>query len=178
VGLSLILFVWKAEGGGLSMKKRRFRKWLGKALGALDVRKLIKAVAAATLVLFLLLAAAVIWYQMPRYITGAEPEEIGKIVIFDGSCGKELSITDKDVIESLVDNFRSVKIKRDGLSLGYSGYHYRIAMYRKDDQKAVLDNFVINSDESARQDPFFYRVLRGHIAYEYIGELMGQDGGA
>lgn len=59
-------------------------------------------------------------------------------------------------------------MKRDSISVGYSGYSFRVQFM--DQNGKVIDSFIINSSNTIRDDPFFYR-CDGGLCYDYIKEL-------
>jgi len=84
-----------------------------------------------------------------------------------------MTLTEASDIEHLVENFNRVSLKKEGLSWGYMGYGYRITMYRAND--VVYKEFIVNSNESIRKDPFFYRASQEKIDYTYIKNLFDGD---
>ena len=66
-----------------------------------------------------------------------------------------------------------VEVKRAKLSVGYSGYSFKVTIYLSDGNEADdWNNFIINSDDSIRKDPFFYSVTKGKIDYNYIEDIV------
>ena len=59
-------------------------------------------------------------------------------------------------------------MKKDRISLFYSGYSFRMSFYGENER--VLDSFIINSSNTIRSDPFFYRCDDG-LCYDYLIEL-------
>lgn len=71
----------------------------------------------ALCIFLLAVIAGIIWYKMPVHFTGMNSDEVVEIVIFDGSSGKTLHITERMEIETIIDNLNSVKMRRDGIIL-------------------------------------------------------------
>ena len=57
-------------------------------------------------------------------------------------------------------------MKRDGLSFGHMGYSFRIS-YIDEKDKNIIPEFIVNSDDTIRRDPFFYR-CEGGLCYDYL----------
>lgn len=53
------------------------------------------------------------------------------------------------------------------------GYSFNTTIHPSNNDKLERwDNFIINSEEAIRKDPFFYKVIEGSIDYEYINNLI------
>ncbi len=111
-----------------------------------------------------------IWWNIATSITNIPPTEVSKIEIFDGNTGKSVVITDATNIEHIIENLNAVSIKKEKVSLGYMGYSFRTTIYKTDG--TVYKKFIINSSNTIRKDPFFYRVSSESIDYNYIQELI------
>ena len=98
---------------------------------------------------------------------------ITSITVFDGTCGKELIITDQGEIEKIVTYVNDVKLRRGKISLTYSGYHYRITFQPK---KGSWDTFILNSPDLVRKDPFFYSLETETDLGDYLEELYVSHG--
>ncbi len=124
-------------------------------------------------IVFLIVAAvAVLWYRMPVDIMELDPDAVMEIVVFDGGSGKTLHITDEEQIAHIITNLNEVRMRRDGVSLGRMGYSYKVTIYLDDgEETGDWNNFIINSENTIRKDPFFYRVVDGNLCYEYIRDL-------
>ncbi|OKZ75622.1 MAG: hypothetical protein BHV93_00465 [Clostridiales bacterium 52_15] len=82
-------------------------------------------------------------------------------------------ITDKEQIQHIVENLNGVELKRSKPSLGYMGYSFKVTIYLSDGNEAGdWNNFIINSDDTIRKDPFFYSVTKGNIDYSYIEGIV------
>ena len=115
-------------------------------------------------VLVVLAAGFLLWYNLPIKLLDLEPQ--------NGNTGKLTHITDEEEIEHIIENLNDVKIKRYKPSVGYSGYSFKMTIYLTDGNEADgWNNFIINSEDTIRKDPFFYRVTEGNIDYEYIESI-------
>ena len=123
-------------------------------------------------VLAVLAAGFLLWYNLPIKLLDLEPKNVLEITVFNGNTGKLTHITDEEEIENIIENLNEVKIKRYKPSVGYSGYSFKMTIYLTDGNEADgWNNFIINSEDTIRKDPFFYRVTEGNIDYEYIESI-------
>lgn len=123
-------------------------------------------------VLVVLAAGFLLWYNLPIKLLDLEPKNVMEITVFNGNTGKLTHITDEEEIENIIENLNEVKIKRYKPSVGYSGYSFKMTIYLTDGNEADgWNNFIINSEDTIRKDPFFYRVTEGNIDYEYIESI-------
>lgn len=114
-------------------------------------------------------AISAMWYFAPRtFLRGVEPSEVKSISVFDGNIGKSFVIDDPAEIKYIVENIQNVKMERDKVSVGYSGFRFRIS-FNNNNGKAI-DSFIINRADTIRDDPFFYR-CNGDLCFEYIEGL-------
>ncbi len=123
-------------------------------------------------VLAVLAAGFLLWYNLPIKLLDLEPKNVMEITVFNGNTGKLTHITDEEEIENIIENLNEVKIKRYKPSVGYSGYSFKMTIYLTDGNEADgWNNFIINSEDTIRKDPFFYRVTEGSIDYDYIESI-------
>ncbi len=123
-------------------------------------------------VLAVLAAGVLLWYNMPIKLMDLKPEKVMEITVFNGNTGNVTHITDKEEIENMINDLNDVKLRRDKLSTGYTGFSFKITIYLTDGNEADgWNNFIINSEDTIRKDPFFYRVTEGNIDYEYIESI-------
>ena len=113
-----------------------------------------------------LIAISAIWYFSPKtFLAGFEPSDISSISVFDGNTGNSFVIDDIDEIRYIVENIQSIEMTRDKVSLGYAGYSFRMSFYNSNGKE--IDNFIINSTDTIRDDPFFYR-CGGGLCFDYL----------
>lgn len=121
----------------------------------------------------ILFAGIAIWYNTPIDLMDLEHNEVMEIVVFNGNSGNTTHIKDKEQIQHIIANLNDVEVKRAKLSVGYSGYSFKVTIYLSDGNEADdWNNFIINSDDSIRKDPFFYSVTKGKIDYNYIEDIV------
>ena len=114
-------------------------------------------------------AILLIWYFSPKiFLGGVEPSDIKSISVFDGNTGKGFDISDTGEIRYIVENIRGNKMKRDNVSIGYTGWSFHVIFF--DEAGKEMENFIINSVNTIRKDPFFYR-CDGDLCFDYLKEL-------
>ena len=124
-------------------------------------------------VVVVLLVGVAVWYNAPIDLMNLDPNEVKEIVVFNGNTGNSTHIQDKEQIQHIIDNLNDVKVKRSKLSIGYSGYSFKVTIYLSDGNESDdWNNFIINSDDGIRKDPFFYSVTKGKIDYDYIENIV------
>lgn len=124
-------------------------------------------------VVIILLMGIVVWFNIPLDLMDLDPNEVMEIVVFNGNSGNATHITDKEQIQHIVENLNGVEVKRSKLSLGYMGYSFKVTIYLSDgNESGDWNNFIINSDDTIRKDPFFYSVTKGNIDYSYIEGIV------
>ena len=80
-------------------------------------------------IVFVLIAALAIWYFMPTtFLSKVNPSDIKSISVFDGNTGESFDFSDTDEIRYVVENIQNAEMKRDTLSIGYSGYSFRLTI--------------------------------------------------
>lgn len=122
-------------------------------------------------VLFIIAAAIIliVWYFTPKtFLKRVDASEVISISVFDGNTGKEFIVEDTEEIKQIVENIQAVEMKRDNLSVGYSGYSFRMCFEGQNGK--VFDSFIINSPDTIRDDPFFYR-CDDSLCFDYLKDL-------
>lgn len=116
----------------------------------------------------LLAAAGAAWYTTPcTFLRGVEPAQVKRISVFDGNRGAAFDIVDPEEIGYIVANIQEQELERDKVSVGYSGFRFRLGFY--DGAGRELESFVLNSASDLRKDPFFYR-CDGGLCFDYLQE--------
>lgn len=127
-------------------------------------------------VFLLVIIAGTIWYKTPVDFTDLSSDEVLEIAIFNGNSGKALHITERNEIEHIMENLNAVKMQRNGVSLFRMGYGFKTTIYLTDGEEADgWNNFIINSNDIIRKDPFIYKVIEGNTNYDYIQGLFDAD---
>ena len=124
-------------------------------------------------VVLIVLVGITVWYHTPIDLMNLDTNKVMEIVVFNGNSGNTTHIEDKEQIQYIIDNLNDIEIKRSKLSAGYTGYSFKVTIYLSDGNEADgWNNFIINSDDTLRKDPFFYSVTKGRIDYNYIEKIV------
>lgn len=126
-----------------------------------------------SLALLLCVIALALWYRAPVKLLDADPDTVAQIIIFDGNTGEQVQVTDAEKIRRIVENLNTVTLRREKLSIGYTGYRFHTEVYTYNGNSVKrAAQFIINTADSVRKDPFFYRVKNGEIDFEFIHSLF------
>lgn len=125
------------------------------------------------LALFVLAAAILaMWYISPNtFLKGIEAAEVKTISVFDGNSGKSFQISEPEEIRAIVENIQAHEMRRDKLSIAYSGFGFRL--FFTGENGKTLCSFILNTAGTIRSDPFFYR-CDGGLCFAYLAELEEQ----
>ena len=104
-------------------------------------------------------------------MSGIEPSDVKSISVFDGNTGNSFEISDTEEIHYIVENIQGIQMEKDKISIGYSGYSFRMKFYNEKGKE--IESFIMNSDDTIRKDPFFYR-CDGNLCFDYLKELEGK----
>lgn len=114
-----------------------------------------------------------IWYNAPVDFVRLSANDVLEIVVFNGNTGETLHISDKEDINYILSNWNDVTLKRDKISIGYMGFSFKTTIYLNDGEEADgWNNFIINSSDTIRKDPFFYKATNSLLDYDYINDLF------
>lgn len=128
------------------------------------------AILAIALVL-VLAAAAVVWFSPARF-NRLDAAEVESVRLFSGQTGQAVTVTDADAVAAVCDALGSCTLKPDGLSLGYTGYTLRVTVTHTGGGEG---EFIVNSENLARRDPFFYKAAEGSIDLDYLLSLVESE---
>ena len=118
---------------------------------------------------FVLIVALAIWYFIPTtFLNKVNPSDIKSISVFDGNTGERFDFSNADEIHYVVENIQNTKMKKDTLSIGYTGFRFRISFFDRNGKE--IESFIINTSNTIRKDPFFYR-CDGNLCFDYLKEL-------
>lgn len=121
-------------------------------------------------IIFVLIVLAAAYCFMPKtFGKNVNPSEVDHINVFDGTTGTGFTITDSEDIKYIVESIQSHSMKKDGISLGRMGYGLKLSYVDRND-KDVIPLFILNSDDTIRKDPFFYK-CDGGLCFDYIKGL-------
>ena len=117
-----------------------------------------------------LLLAGLLWWTTPvTFLGGVAAGEVASIEVFDGNTGAAFSIVSRQEIEFIVSNIQQAEMQREKVSLGYMGTRFRLTFC--DSAGRPLESFIVNSVNTIRKDPFFYRDPAGGLCAEYLASL-------
>ncbi len=126
-----------------------------------------KRLTVSIIAILVVLAFLILFYNTPvKFGNKLNPSEVDHINVFDGNTGAEFTIYKPEEIQYVVENVQSQSMKREKISLGYMGYSFRIN-YMDEDDKNIIPEFIVNSEDTIRRDPFFYR-CDGGLCYDYL----------
>lgn len=124
----------------------------------------------------LAMALSAVYFIPKTFGKNVEPSEVAKINVFDGGTGVGFTVDNPEDIRYIVENIKGKTMKKNGLSIGKMGYGFRVE-YIGNDGKAVIPEFIINSESDMRKDPFFYS-CDGGLCFDYLMDLEGKNEGA
>lgn len=106
------------------------------------------------------------WQKPIKLLKHVDERKISRIEVFNGHTGNRFVIEHKDDVDFILSNIQNAKLKRDSISLGYMGYEYRLEFYNLAGKK--IEEVIINSEDTLRKDPFFYREQNSILCIEYL----------
>lgn len=130
-----------------------------------------KKIILISFVAFIIVALVIlgVWYYTPKtFLNNLDASEVMSISVFDGNTGKGFVVEIPEEIRQIVENIQQNQMKRHKISVGYSGYSFRMQFVDKSGK--IIDSFIINSSDTIRDDPFFYR-CDGGLCYDYMKDL-------
>ena len=125
------------------------------------------------IIILIILAAlaavgATIYFSETKFLDNIYSDDIEYIEVFNGNNGNKMRIRDQEDIDHIVDNLKSAKVKKSGISLGKEGYSYDMKFIGNDYN--VIYELIINSENTVRMDPFFY-TTDDYFCYDYIQDI-------
>lgn len=117
----------------------------------------------------LIVLATLLYFTPKTFGKNVEPSDVNHIEVFDGNTGVGFVIDNQEDIQYIVENIQSHQMKKDGISFGRMGYGLKLIFIDNND-KAIIPEIILNSDDTIRKDPFFYR-CDGGLCFDYIKEI-------
>ena len=122
-----------------------------------------------------LLLAALFWWATPvTFLEGVPADKVTSIEVFDGGTGIGFTVVAPEDIQYIVSNLQQASMQREKLSLGYMGTRFRLTFY--DDSGVPLETLIVNSANTIRKDPFFYRDPDASLCLDYLDYLVSLEG--
>lgn len=120
-------------------------------------------------VVLIVVSVVCLWYFYPKtFLKNVDAGDVSAISVFNGSIGKSFTIENADEIKYIVENVQGIEMKRDNISSNYDGFSFSLTF--KDADGKTIDSFIVNSNDTIRDDPFFYR-CDGELCFEYLKSL-------
>ena len=117
-----------------------------------------------------LLLAALFWWATPvTFLEGIPADKVTSIEVFDGGTGIGFTVVAPEDIQYIVSNLQQASMQREKLSRGYMGTRFRLTFY--DDSGVPLETLIVNSANTIRKDPFFYRDPDASLCLDYLVSL-------
>lgn len=121
-----------------------------------------------------LLLAALFWWATPvTFLEGIPADKVTSIEVFDGGTGIGFTVVAPEDIQYIVSNLQQASMQREKLSLGYMGTRFRLTFY--DDSGVPLETLIVNSANTIRKDPFFYRDPDASLCLDYLDYLVSLE---
>ena len=92
-----------------------------------------------------------------------------RIEVFNGSNGNDFVIEGNDDINNIVSNIQNISMKKVKISLGYMGTLYNLKFINTESK--VVDEFIVNHNDTIRRDPFFYRDSTSSLCIDLLRSL-------
>ena len=122
-----------------------------------------------------LLLAALFWWATPvTFLEGVPADRVASIEVFDGNTGTGFTVVVPEDIQYIVSNLQQASMQREKFSLGYMGTRFRLTFY--DDSGVPLETLIVNSANTIRKDPFFYRDPAASLCLDYLDYLVSLEG--
>jgi hypothetical protein len=107
------------------------------------------------IVVIIIVGCFIVWTVPSNFLDDIKSENIVSISVRDGSTGKNFEITNQEDITFIVEKIQSQTFKNDGISMFNMGTLYTMSFY--DSNNKLIGEFILNSNDTIRKDPFFYK---------------------
>jgi len=129
-----------------------------------------KKLAISVAVIVIIVIMGYIWWSSPvQFLDSVNADDVLRVEVFNGNSGEGFIIENKNDISYIVSNIQNITMKREKVSFGYMGYGYRLKFYNGNGKK--IDEFIVNSNDTVRNDPFFYTDTTGNLCEDYLKGL-------
>ena len=120
-----------------------------------------------------LVCAAIIAFLLvfPHTVTvSVNAADISSIEVFDGNTGRKVTVTEENDLEKIAGFINEMKLKRGKISVGRKGYRFDITI---NPGTGTWSRFILNSEDTVRNDPFFYNIDGGTQLFPFLEGLFG-----
>ena len=121
--------------------------------------------------LFLLLIYGTTY--LPHKMIKIKSTEVFKMSVFNGNTGNHIEITDQSDINYIINSLNDITFQKGKLAIGYMGYSFRITIYNN--KGKIIEELIINSEDTIRYKGFFYKAKDNLIDYDYIDNLLNNS---
>ena len=119
-----------------------------------------------------LLAAAYSLTYLPHRVVRIDADRVNEIVVFNGTTGRRIEISDQDEIRYIVESLNGVVFQKNKWSVGYMGFGLRATF--RDAKGKRIDELIINSDDYLRYKGFFYDAVNGKMPHSELLQKFEQ----
>lgn len=124
-------------------------------------------------IVLLVIVIGGVWWNMPaNFLKNISAEDVAYIKVFDGNTGKRFIIKGTDNIAYIVSNMKGRAMKKEKVSLGYSGTMFQLTFFNENDK--VMSEFIVNYYDTIRKDPFFYKDATEGLCVDYLKNLENE----
>ena len=114
---------------------------------------------------------AVCFMTNPKRITlDLDVDKVAKIELRSGSSGKDIEITDEDLILRITNQINKLEFQKKGSTAGNGGWSYWLIWY--DAEGNEMESFTTVGDNRIAKDDYFYQCVNGTLDNEYYKELL------
>lgn len=107
---------------------------------------------------------------IPHKIINIASDKVSSIQIFNGTNGQQITLTNENDIEHVINNLSSITFYKDNLSLFSLGYVYKVTIFNQSGN--TYKKLIIQSSDTIRYKGFFYRDKTRSIDNGYISKLF------
>ncbi len=105
--------------------------------------------------------------------SGLNITDAKKIVLTNGNTGDRVEITDTETIQSITDNFNSIKLQKRG-KVNSSGWTYGIRWY--DESEKEIANISCGAEPSSiTKDGYVWVITDGSVNTEMLNSILNQE---
>lgn len=109
-------------------------------------------------VILVFLVGVIVWWNCnTTFLRSVNSEDISVINVRNGNTGNHFIIDNQSDINHIVSIIQEQSYRKSGISLGRMGTHFTLSFCDKNDN--VISKFIVNSNDTIRKDPFFYKSL-------------------